>query len=182
MEMSASPAIRFRPLATGDLPLMHRWLSAPHVRQWWYDAARTLDEVRAKYTPRIAGAEPVRSFTIEYGGRQIGYIQAYRIRDYPDYNRFIGAPDDCAGIDLFIGEPELIGRGIGTRVVKSSLRSIVFADATIMSCAIGPETGNRRAIRAYEKAGFRHWKTVAVPGEPAPEYLMLITRREFESR
>jgi aminoglycoside 6'-N-acetyltransferase len=178
--MSAAPAIRFRPLALDDLELMHRWLSAPHVREWWNDA-RTAAEIRAKYARRIAGAEPVRCYTIELGGRPIGYIQTYRICDYPDYNRHVGARQDCAGIDLFIGEPEMIGRGIGTHAVAEFLRSIVFADAAIGSCAIGPELGNRRAIRAYEKAGFRYWKTIAVPGEPAPEYLMLATRRDFEA-
>jgi RimJ/RimL family protein N-acetyltransferase len=173
--------IEFRPLAMDDLPLMHRWLSAPHVHEWWSDA-RTPEEIRAKYAPRIAGAEPVRCFAIELGGRPIGYIQTYRICDYPDYSQSIGMPVDCAGIDLFIGEPELVGHGIGTRVLGSFLRSIVFADPTIRSCAIGPEPKNRRAIRAYEKAGFRHWKTVPVAGEPQPEYVMLMTRRDLESR
>jgi RimJ/RimL family protein N-acetyltransferase len=164
-----------------DLPLMHRWLSAPHVRQWWYDA-RTAEEIRAKYAARIAGVDPTRSFIIEHSGRAIGYIQTYRIRDYPEYDRHICAPEDCAGIDLFIGEQEMVGRGIGTRAVAAFLRSIVFADAATGSCAIGPEQGNRRAIRVYEKAGFRYWKTIVVPGEPAPEHLMLLTRRDFESR
>jgi RimJ/RimL family protein N-acetyltransferase len=180
--MSEAPAIGFRPLAMDDLPLMHRWLREPHVRQWWYDTAKTIDEIRAKYAPRISGAEPTRCFIIEHGCQGIGYIQTYRIRDYPDYGRHVGAPEGCAGMDLFIGEPKMLGCGIGTRVVAAFLRSIVFADAAIGSCAIGPEQGNRRAIHAYEKAGFRYWKTVVVPGEPAPEYLMLVTRHDFESR
>lgn len=179
--MSELPTIRFRPLALEDLDLMYRWLSAPHVRQWW-DDARLPDEVRAKYEARIGGHDATRSFTIRLDERPIGYIQSYRMADYPDYNRHIGAPSDCAGVDLFIGEPELIGCGIGTRVLLSFLRSIVFADPAIASCAIGPEPANRRAIRAYEKAGFHHWKTVAVPGEPQPEYVMLITRRDLKSR
>jgi RimJ/RimL family protein N-acetyltransferase len=176
-----SQPIEFRPLAAEDLPLLHRWLSAPHVREWWNDA-RTAEEIRTKYAPRIAGADPTRSFIIEHCGKPIGYIQSYRIRDYPDYARHVGAPGDCAGIDLFIGEAEMVGRGIGTRAVAAFLRSIVFVDPAIGACAIGPEQGNRRAIRAYEKAGFRYWKTIAVPGEPAPEYLMLVTRRELQSR
>ena len=66
--IEADPQIRFRPLAMGDLPLMHRWLGEPHVRQWWHDGAGTLAEANAKYAPRIAGAEPTRCFAIEYGG------------------------------------------------------------------------------------------------------------------
>lgn len=179
--MSESPVIRFRPLALDDLDLMYRWLSAPHVQQWWSDA-RTPEDIRAKYAPRIGGKDATRSFTIRLDERPIGYIQFYRMADYPDYNRYIGAPSDCAGVDLFIGEAELVGHGLGTRVMVAFLQSIVFADPAIASCAICPDEANRRAIRVYEKAGFRHSKTVAVPGEPHPEYVMLMTRRTLESR
>jgi len=176
----ATLPISFRPLTMDDLPLIHRWLGEPHVRQWWRDGGETLAQVSAKYAPRIAGAEPTRCFVIEYGGGPVGYIQTYRMRDYPDYNRHVGASDDRAGIDLFIGERNLVGRGIGTRVLTSFLRSVVFADPSIGACALGPEPGNRRAIRAYEKAGFQHWKTVNVPGEPQPEYVMIVSRGDLE--
>lgn len=179
--MRETNTIGFAPLCVEDLSQMHRWLNTPHVRRWWSDA-RSPEEIRAKYAPRIAGEDATRSFTIRLDELPIGYIQTYRIADYPEYNRYIGAQDNCAGVDLFIGEPQLVGRGIGTRVLESFLQSIVFADPSVTACAIGPEPTNRRAIRAYEKVGFHHWKTVAVPGEPQPEYLMLISRRDLESR
>jgi aminoglycoside 6'-N-acetyltransferase len=47
------------------------------------------------------------------------------------------------------------------------------------SCIIDPEPANRIAIRAYEKAGFRYVKTVKVPAEPQPAYLMRISRGDF---
>lgn len=43
---------------------------------------------------------------------------------------------------------------------------------------IEPKTA--AAIKAYEKAGFRYFKKIQVPGEPEPEYLMKLTREEFE--
>jgi RimJ/RimL family protein N-acetyltransferase len=36
---------------------------------------------------------------------------------------------------------------------------------------------NAASIRAFEKAGFRRWRIVDVPGEPAPEQLLRIERR-----
>jgi RimJ/RimL family protein N-acetyltransferase len=45
---------------------------------------------------------------------------------------------------------------------------------------IGPEPKNAAAIRAYEKSGFRFFKSIQVPGEPEPEYLMKLSQQEFE--
>ena len=157
---------------------MHRWVNTPHVREWW-DALPTLDHVAAKYTPRIFGREPTHSFIVEAYRKPIGYIQNYRIEDYPDYAGHLAADPDAAGVDLFVGESDYIGRGTGSAILREFLRAVVFADQSATECIIGPEIGNRRAIRSYEKAGFTYWKTVQIPGERAPEYLMRITRREF---
>jgi hypothetical protein len=43
-----------------------------------------------------------------------------------------------------------------------------------------PRAEEHRRDTAYEKAGFRFFKTIQVPGEPEPEYLMRLTRGEFE--
>ena len=172
--------VEFRPLKLGDLPLIHRWVNTAHVREWW-DALPTLDAVAAKYTPQILGKEPTRSFIIEADAKPVGYIQSYRIADYPDYARYLGASDSAAGVDLFVGEVEYIGRGAGSVILCEFLRSVVFACRSVTECIIGPEIGNHRAIRSYEKVGFRYWKTVQIPGERAPEYLLRITRRQFEA-
>ncbi|MGO9451865.1 MAG: GNAT family N-acetyltransferase [Candidatus Binataceae bacterium] len=177
--IAVSERLGFRPLELGDLPLMHLWVNTAHVREWW-DKLATLDDVTAKYAPRILGKEPTRSFISEVDGKPVGYIQSYRIVDYPDYARHLEAGDNAAGVDLFVAETEHIGRGTGSAILWEFLRAVVFADSSVTECIIGPEIGNRRAIRSYEKAGFTYWKTVQIPGERAPEYLMRITRREFD--
>jgi RimJ/RimL family protein N-acetyltransferase len=169
----------FRPMKLDDLTLMHRWVNTPNVRQWW-DALPTLDAVVAKYAPPILRKEPTRSFIVEAGARPLGYIQSYCISDYPDYARYLGADDRAAGVDLFVGEVEFVGQGSGSAILMKFLSTVVFADERPTECIIGPEIENHRAIRSYQKAGFSYWKTVQIPGERAPEYLMKITRREFE--
>ena len=47
------------------------------------------------------------------------------------------------------------------------------------SCIIDPEPDNKIAIRAYEKAGFRYLKTVQIPTEAHPSYLMRIERADL---
>src|SRR5262245_16457003 len=175
----SSKRFHFRPMKLDDLPLMHRWLNTPHVRKWW-DALPTLDAVVAKYSPPILGEEPTRSFIVEAVSGPVGYIQSYRIADYPDYARHLGADDWAAGVDLFVGEVEFVGQGSGSAILMEFLRTVVFADEWPTECIIGPEIENHRAIRSYRNAGFSYWKTVQIPGERAPEYLMRITRRDFE--
>jgi RimJ/RimL family protein N-acetyltransferase len=159
--------IRFRKLDRGDLPLMHRWLNTPHVVEWWPDEALTLDEIVAKYSWRIDGKEDVRCFVIVYDQRPIGYIQEYPVGE------------NSSGIDLFIGEAELVHRGLGAPIIRQFLNDIVFANQAIESCIIDPSVSNRGAIRAYEKAGFRFFKTMTIPGETEAYHLMRIGREEF---
>ncbi len=180
--MTTTDEIGFRPLKHTDLPLMHWWRSTPHVSRWYYDSepgvAPTYEEVVAGYTPCIEGSEPTNPFLVLHRDKPIGYIQTYRIADHPDYSRYVDESEDAAGVDLFIGEAEYIHRGLGPVILRRFLRGIVFADAGVVSCIIGPEPENRAAIRAYEKAGLRYLKTIHVSDEPQPEYLMRIGRED----
>jgi len=168
----------FRTLDRGDLPLMHRWLHTLHVVEWWPDEALTLDQIIAKYAPRIDGKEDVRCFVIVHGDAPIGYIQEYPIGD-SEYAGQIAASECATGIDLFIGEVEFHHRGLGAPIIRQFLKDVVFADPAIESCIIDPAVSNRGAIRAYEKAGFRFLKTVTNPGAAEAQYLMRISRAEF---
>ncbi len=184
--MTPDPAlVSFRPLETGDLRLMHRWLNTDHVAQWYSVrgvTAPSLDWVTERYMPRITGKDPTRAFVITLGGRPIGYIQAYFIEDQADYAAAVQVPPGAAGVDLFIGEADVVHRGLGADIVRRFLRDIVFGEMQAAWCVIGPQPENRIAIRAYEKAGFRHLKTVRIPGGDAEyEYLMIISRAEFEA-
>ena len=170
--MADEPQIHFRPLAPGDLALMQRWLNNDFVARWW-PGWPSLAQVRAKYLPRIEGREPTKCFVFESAGEPLGYIQSYYIRDWPEYA--IGEEGaNAAGIDLFIGEREHAYRGLGPHIIREFLRRVVFREYTVDSCIIGPAQNNHAAIRAYEKAGFRYLKTVSIPGELEPEYLMRI--------
>src|ERR1700756_148908 len=168
----------FRTLDRGDLPLMHRWLHTPHVVEWWPDEALTLDQIIAKYAPRIDGKEDVRCFVIVSGDAAIGYIQEYPMVE-SEYASQIAEAERAVGIDLFIGEVEFHHRGLGSPIIRQFLNDIVFADQAIGSCIVDPAVSNRGAIRAYEKAGFRFLKEITNTGAAEAQYLMRISRAEF---
>jgi len=162
---------------------VRRWLLEPHVSRWWADPPRATypDDELDKYRRRIRGddADPTRLFFIRHQGRPIGFIQCYRIDDYDDYGRAHALDVTAAGIDLFIGEPDLVGKGHGPALIRAFLRDVVFARYDVAECVIGPSVKNLSAIRAYEKAGFRFFKDAWVPDEPDPEHVMRIRRDEL---
>lgn len=156
--------------------MVHRWLQAPHVARWWGEDTGTYEEVSKKYSAYIEGEEPVEPYLILYDGRPVGYIQSYRVADDEEYERLVGI-EYSAGIDLFIGEVDLLHRGLGPRVIRRFIEEIVFADESIAVCVIDPEPGNAAAIRAYEKVGFRYFKSADT--SEGPVYLMKLGRGEF---
>jgi len=176
--MTFDPAlISFRRLTVDDLPLMHRWLNTDHVARW-YDANGgrwpSHQQVAEKYAARMRGEAKTEPFLILHNDEPVGYIQSYLIADHPEYARVVQVEAGAAGVDLFIGEADLVYRGLGPHILRRFLNKIVFADPGVTSCVIGPSVSNAAAIRAYEKAGFKHLKTVHVAGEPEQEYLMRI--------
>jgi aminoglycoside 6'-N-acetyltransferase len=140
-----------------DHELMLKWLSDPQVLMFTYgrDRSFTLEEIRAKYGPRIRGESPTVPCFIEIEGSAIGYTQFYRWIDWIDDAHTLGLdPDDLAfGLDIWIGEPGLWNRSLGTRAVKAMLR-FMFDRRGATSVTLSTVTWNQRAIRCYEKAGF----------------------------
>jgi aminoglycoside 6'-N-acetyltransferase-1b/aminoglycoside 6'-N-acetyltransferase-2 len=171
----------FRPLAEADLPLVHAWLNNPEVARWYgldlENLTRpTLEQVVEHYMPRILGRRPTLCFLIMSGERPAGFIQAYRVGDYQEYARAVDYDDDAWAIDIFIGEDDCRGGGFGSAAVSRFVETEVFSQPGVDTAVMSPNPDNKRAIRAYEKAGFRHLKTVWMPPENAYEYVMVLEK------
>jgi aminoglycoside 6'-N-acetyltransferase len=135
--------------------------------------------VAKEYGPSIRGEERTDAYLILYDDRPIGYIQTYMIRDYPEYAAIVDTDNGAAGVDLFIGEGEYLYKGLGSPILRLFLHDVIFGAGDATRCIIGPSETNRIAIRAYEKAGFRYFKTVPSSNEPTLEYLMQIARADI---
>lgn len=149
--------IAFRPLTEEDVPLLAGWLSREHVQRWWRDD-RAEDHVRP--------GERSEHYVMLLDGRPVGMIQTYLVSDYPEWGALVGAGEGVAGVDLLIGEPELVGRGLGPRILDAFAREVVFARPETHACCATVEEANRRSWRAFEKAGFRHVRDVEEEGLP----------------
>jgi aminoglycoside 6'-N-acetyltransferase len=87
----------------------------------------------------------------------------------------VGAEPDAAGVDLFVGEPDAVGRGLGAEILREFVRAIVFDRPETTAAIATVEEANRRSCRAFEKAGFRHLRDVEEDG--LPHRLMRLERR-----
>jgi aminoglycoside 6'-N-acetyltransferase len=146
--------IGFRPLTAGDLPLLYEWLQREHVQRWWTDR-ETYDAVVEHYLPAIEGSKPTDVYLILSDDRPAGFIQTYRVSDYPEYCELVAVGEGVAGVDLFVAELEMTGRGFGSEALRRFVADIVFSDPGIHACVADPDAENLASLRAFEKAGFR---------------------------
>jgi aminoglycoside 6'-N-acetyltransferase len=172
----------FAPLREKDLDLVRRWLLEPHVKRWWDDGVKTPypEATIEDYREAIQGKDPTYHHIAHVDGRPAGMFQHYRIGDDPEYAAALALGEEAIGVDLFIGETDLVGHGHGPAMLRQYLREVAFPFHGIDVCVIGPSVKNDPAIRAYEKVGFRFLREVSVPDEPDPEFLMRITRSKLQ--
>jgi aminoglycoside 6'-N-acetyltransferase len=168
-------AIDFRPLQRDDFARFDEWVRRPHVARWWAEPVG-LDAIEAEYGPAVDGTDPTAGFLILVAGGPVGFIQCYRLADEPAYRAAVGV-DDAAGIDLFVGEADVMGDGFGSTVLRRFLDLVVWPRyPEVRRAMAGPSVHNGRSQRAFEKAGFVRTRVVDVPDEPEPELVMLCER------
>jgi diamine N-acetyltransferase len=133
------------PLREEDAETLFRWITdrelvelsapfdppTPEQHRRWFDAIRTRDDVEI-YGIRLVEDD-----------RLIGSCQLHSI------DREL----ERAELQIRIGERDAWGRGYGTEAVRLLVRH-AFADLGLRRVELHVFATNRRAIRAYEKAGF----------------------------
>lgn len=144
-QISGPNDVSLRPITEADLPDLLRWRRDPEVARFWDEPPGDLDACREAFLE--VGVGPVWRFIIEWQGRGVGNIEYHHPYADTDYLW-------TAGIDIFIGEPDARDRGVGTEAVRTMLK-FLFEEKKVHRVTIDPEVGNARAIRSYEKAGFR---------------------------
>lgn len=81
-------------------------------------------------------------------------------------------PEDSIGVDLSIADSANLSKGLGTAVLKAFLKRLI--DDGHRTVIIDPDASNARAIRAYEKAGFRPLKFWPDPDGDGVEGILLM--------
>jgi aminoglycoside 6'-N-acetyltransferase len=130
--------VLLRPLRVEDAQRIAELAADPDVARWWPDLTETAVVEKAE------GKRGSTGFAVLHDGDLIGLVQYYEELD-PEYRH--------AGIDLFIAAPYQ-DRGLGTDAVRTIARHLI-QDRGHHRLVIDPAAHNARAIRCYEKVGFR---------------------------
>jgi aminoglycoside 6'-N-acetyltransferase len=160
MEPIRDGELTIRPMRdeVDEYAMLVRWRSEPHVREWWDPdlPVPTLEEMVAEEGSAVRGEEPTTVCIFEVGGRPAGFLQYYRwwpyVREEPTID--VRPDPDTFGIDIHVGESDLVNQGLGSRVVDV-ICSYLEDELGASWIALTTEVTNHRAQRAYEKAGFR---------------------------
>jgi aminoglycoside 6'-N-acetyltransferase len=137
----------FRPVTKADLKLIRQWIGRPHAVPWWGEAETEIAQI-SEHMDSIS-VEPL---IVELQKRPIAYLQSYDPH-LEDDHPYADQPFGTLGIDLTIGEPELIGIGHGPAILRQFVEELF--EEGVPRVIIDPDPTNTRAIRACQKAGFR---------------------------
>lgn len=141
--------LRLRPAAPVDRPVLEEWDRDPDV------AASSGEDDTFDWEHELPRSVPWRELLIaELDGEPVGFIQI--IDPSAEETHYWGdAPPHLRAIDIWIGSPRHRGRGVGTEMMRQALDRC-FADPSVEAVLIDPLVRNVRAIRFYERLGFRH--------------------------
>jgi aminoglycoside 6'-N-acetyltransferase len=150
------------------LDLVRAWLTEPHVARW-YLSGSTIEEEMVDLERCVAGEERTHVLVVVEDGRDVGWCQWYRCKDYPEHAEAVGAEPNDVGLDYALGDPARIGRGVGTALIGALVAQIRERHPGAGLIA-DPEAANLASRRALEKNGFllQDERVVATEGTDAP--------------
>jgi aminoglycoside 6'-N-acetyltransferase len=126
--------VLLRPLEERDYGRLGEIGAEPEVSRWWPGVAEEL----------AAGGDGSVRLAVEAAGEVVGMIQFHEESE-PDFRH--------AGIDVFLST-ESHGQGLGADAVRTLARHL-FDERGHHRLTIDPAAANERAIRCYERVGFR---------------------------
>lgn len=145
--MTTGSLLNFRDAEPADQLLLETWLAAPHVR------ANVPDEdwEWARELPRKPAWR--KQWISELDERPVGFVQI--IDAAAEETHYWGnVAANTAAIDIWIGEVDCIGRGVGTQMMTRAI-NFCFGWRSIDRIVIDPLAANVAGRRFYERLGFR---------------------------
>lgn len=141
------PTIRCRDAKPADQAMLESWMAAPHVRaNVPYEDWGWADELARKPNWR-------QQWIAQLGERPIGFVQI--IDAAAEETHYWGDIDPgTAAIDIWIGEADYVGRGLGTLMMQRAI-DFCFGWRDITRIVIDPLASNTDGRRFYERLGFR---------------------------
>ncbi|MCL6518577.1 MAG: GNAT family N-acetyltransferase [Armatimonadetes bacterium] len=162
---------KLRPLRDDDLERRVKWLNDPetHKLLMGCEPSRQLYLADAQRWRSILESDPsALVFAIDtIHGRHIGDVDLHNI----DKSK------KSAKLTILIGDKSYWDRGYGSDVIKTLL-DYAFSDLGLESVALRVFAFNKRAMRCYEKCGFRQVESKPIDSN-TEEISMVATKESF---
>lgn len=148
--------VRLVGVRESDRTLIEGWLRHEHVSRWWGDPDAVSRELAAR--PDAAG-----SSIIEAGEDKVGLVVwGHPSREELEAAGLADIDPAAIDIDIMIGEPRALYRGIGSEALRL-VASLALADPAVPYLIAATMVGNDASVRAFAKAGFRVDREFADP-------------------
>ena len=121
---------------------LHKWCQNEFVYEWFEQRKLSYDEIVNKYKNKLKENKQ-ELLIIKCNNKDIGLVQIYKY------------DDTTYEYDLFIGEEEYLNKGIGT-IIVNKVNNYIYNKYKVNSIILRPFKRNIRAIKCYEKCGFKY--------------------------
>ena len=178
---SVSPdTVTLRPATAADAPLLAAWDRQPHVIACSSDdpdAEVAFDGI--DWADELSNSAYELTYVIaEVAGEPVGVMAVCDPHTEPSHYWGEIEPD-LRAVDIWIGPPEWLNRGVGTRMMTQMLDRC-FAEPRVKAVVIDPLNSNVAAHRFYRRLGFREEGRRTFAADDC--LVMRLTRQDWEGR
>ena len=135
-----------------DFIKIYQWCQKEFVYEWFEQRKLSLKEITIKYKKKLKDSKQD-LFIIQCDNKDIGLVQIYKyekdikldnLKEYLNIYEY----------DLFIGEEKYLSKGIGS-IAINLINNMIYSKYKAEAIILRPFKRNIRAIKCYEKNGFK---------------------------
>ncbi len=178
----------FKPAIEAQRELIHRWLKQDYISKWIHGQGlqNTLNGLEKFFRYQIEGKDLGRQCDITQhwvgynDGKPFVYLLTSNVFKHADdtYAKYSESDGLAITLDIFMVDPDYVGKGLAVTVIKEFLLS-QFSD--VAEVFIDPEQSNTRAAHVYQKAGFCVVGEFIAPWHPVPHFIMRLGMKGLAS-
>ncbi|GIO41561.1 N-acetyltransferase [Paenibacillus apis] len=149
--------IYLRKMSSNDISLVKEWLNKAYIKKWFGDPQEWLNEIKnddGRYSWIV-------HHIVEYNQVPIGFCQYYDIGKTGVGYAWDNEPCGTYGIDYLIGDEQLLGKGIGNKLIKE-LNKLVIDNEKPVQLIADPIKENIASIRVLVNNGYEFDKVTGL--------------------
>ena len=166
--------------------LIHQWLMQDYINEWIHGQGlqNTLTGLEKFFQYQSEGKELGRNSELTQhwigydGDKPFVYLLTSNVfkQSGGEYAKYSETEGLAITLDIFICDPDYIGKGLAVDVIRQFL-SCHFSD--VAEVFIDPEKRNERAVHVYQKVGFSIVGEFIAVWHPVPHHIMRLAMKDL---